>query len=165
MENASKALLIAGEVFVGIIVLSMFVYAFQKIYTFAESYQNRAERQKIIAFNTQYTKYITNTGTEITYIYSEDVVTLTEQVTNWNKTTAIDSEKIELNIYAKNNSIIYSTENRNNEFNRKTFLVDYKLNGDPNQNNKEYKFSCKVEENSDSGRVKKITVQIQGVRD
>ena len=35
MENASKALLIAAEVLIGVIVLSIFAYVFQKVGTFA----------------------------------------------------------------------------------------------------------------------------------
>lgn len=106
MENASKALLIAGEVLIGLIVLSIFAFAFEKAYEFAESYQDRSAQQKIVAFNTQYTKY--NTGSR-KHIYSEDVVTLTEQVLNWNQTTVIDSEKIRLNILDERGGLIYST--------------------------------------------------------
>lgn len=95
MENASKALLIAGEVLIGVIVLSIFAYTFQRVGSFVETYQERTEHRKTIEFNTQYTKYATGSGK---YIYAEDVVTLTEQVLNWNNTTVIDSEKIELNI-------------------------------------------------------------------
>lgn len=164
MENASKALLIAGEVLIGVIVLSIFAYVFQKVGTFAENYQNNAEQKKIVAFNTQYTKYATGTGK---YIYSEDVVTLTEQVLNWDQTTVIDSEKIRLNILDERGGLIYSTQTQETyKFDRTTFLDDYKLRGTPsNAGLKEYKFSCDVGINSSSGRVNEIIIQIQGERD
>ncbi len=164
MENASKALLIAGEVLIGIIVLSIFAYTFQRVFTLVETYQERSEHQKVVEFNTQYTKYATGTNK---YIYSENIVTLTEQVLNWNKATVIDDEKIELNILDERGGTIYSTQKQNiDKFNRATFLDDYKLRGDPTHaNEKEYKFSCQVEINSTSGRVDKITIQIQGLRD
>ncbi len=156
MENASKALLIAGEVLIGLIVLSIFAFAFQKAYEFAETIQDRATQQKIVAFNTQYTKYATGTSR---YIYSEDVVTLIEQVINWNNTTAIDSEKIELRVEDETGHEIYST------YNRTEFLDEYKLRGDPSHaEEKEFRFSCNVEVNSSSGRVDKITIQRRGVR-
>lgn len=163
MENASKALLIAAEVLIGVIVLSIFAYVFQKVGSFAESYQNNAEQKKIVAFNTQYIKYVTGTGK---YIYSEDVVTLTEQVLNWNQTTVIDSEKIRLIILDERGGLLYSTQTQiNYKFDRTTFLDDYKLRGDPSHaNEKEYKFSCDVGINSSSGRVDEITIQIQGIR-
>ena len=122
MENASKALLIAGEVLIGVLILSIFAYAFQRIFIFADNYQSIKEHQKIVAFNTQYTKYATNTGDGATYIYSEDVVTLTEQVLNWNKITVNDNEKIELHILDKSGGKIYSTEKLIPEFNRENFL-------------------------------------------
>lgn len=165
MENASKALLIAGEVLIGIIILSIFVYVFDRMQAFSESYQDNSERQKIIVFNTQYTKYMTQTGSETTYIYAEDVVTLVEQVVNWNKMTAIDSEKIELDILDISGGIIYSTQTALPEFVRSEFLTQYKLTGDPSQQNKEYKFSCSVELNNTSGRVNRVVIQIRGVRD
>ncbi len=166
MENASKALLMAGEIFIGVIVLSIFAYVFQRVYIFAEDYQYRNELQKIAAFNTQYTKYATNTGSEATYIYAEDVVTLTEKVLDWNEITAIDSEKIELYILDKNGGVIYSTQTVIPNFDKENFLDTYKLRGDPTQAVKrEYKFSCLVEVNNVSGRVNKITTQIKGERD
>ncbi len=157
MENASKALLIAGEVLIGLIVLSIFAFAFQKAYEFAETIQDRSTQQKIVAFNTQYTKYATGTNR---YIYSEDVVTLIEQVINWNKTTAIDSEKIELFVKDETGNVLYST------YNRTEFLEQYKLRGDPSHaEEKEFRFSCNVEMNSSSGRVNKITIQRRGERE
>ena len=156
MENASKALLIAGEVLIGLIVLSIFAFAFQKAYEFAETIQDRKKKKKIVAFNTQYTKYATGTNR---YIYSEDVVTLTEQVINWNNTTAIDSEKIVLSVQDETGELLYST------YNRTEFLDEYKLRGDPSHaEEKEFRFSCNVEVNSSSGRVDKITIQRRGVR-
>lgn len=164
MENASKALLIAGEVLIGVIVLSIFAFAFQKAYEFAESFQDKSTQQKIVAFNTQYTKYAT--GTEKS-IYSEDVVTLTEQVLNWNQTTVIDSERIQLNILDERGGPIYSTQTQaTDKFDRTTFLDDYKLRGTPsNAGLKEYKFSCDVGISSSSGRVNAITIKIEGTRD
>ena len=129
----------------------MLAYAFQKVYTFADNYQSTKEHEKIVAFNTQYTKYATNTGNGATYIYSEDIVTLTEQVLNWNKITANDNEKIELHILDKSGGIIYSTQKESIKFERETFLDTYKLRGDPTQALvKEYKFSCSVELDSGS---------------
>lgn len=164
-ENVSKALVMAGEMLIGLIILSIFAYTFQRIYTFAQNYQDTKERQRIIAFNTQFTKYQTRTGDDPTYIYAEDVVTLTEQVIDWNKQATDDSEIIQLNILDRAGGIIYSTQKASSEFERTNFLVTYKLKGDDTQGNKEYKFSCSAEMDTSSGRVKRLTMQIQGVKD
>lgn len=166
MENASKALLMAGEVLIAVIILSILAYTFQKMSAFAENYQDTKDHQKIVAFNTQYIKYATGTEEENKYIYSEDVVTLTEKVLNWNTITADDNEKIQLYILDKSGGKIYSSETLIPEFNRENFLDTYKLRGNPtNAMMKEYKFSCKIETNTNSGRVSGIIIQIQGERD
>ena len=58
MENASKALLMAGGVLIGILVLSLAVYLYA---SFSQTYvevNERNETQKVIKFNNQFTKYI-----------------------------------------------------------------------------------------------------------
>ena len=143
MENASKALLIAGEVLIALIVLSILTYVFDRVYALAEGYQSNVELQKIVAFNTEYTKYATKTDS---YIYAEDVVTLAEKVINWNNIAGSDSDKIGLEIL---DNPIYSEDS----FNRKTFLSKYKLE-------EENKFSCQVSLSDKSGRVNQIIIQI-----
>lgn len=166
MENASKALLMAGEALIGVLLLTILAFTFQRIYTFAEDYQSKNNKQKMVVFNTQFTKYATNTGSEPTYIYTEDVVTLTERVLNWNKITADSNEKIVLYILDKDKGEMYSTENVITEFNREVFLDTYKLRGDPTKAEmKEYKFSCEIGVNQSSGRVNQVIIQIQGERD
>ncbi len=58
MENATKALLMAGGVLIGILVLSLAVYLYA---SFSHTYEQVNERnlsKKVINFNTQFTKYI-----------------------------------------------------------------------------------------------------------
>ncbi|MBO6244393.1 MAG: hypothetical protein J6O41_07550, partial [Clostridia bacterium] len=69
MENATNALLMAGGILIGILILSLAVYLYMSFG--AEARENYAliEQQQIVKFNTQFTKYA---GSENLTIY--DVV-------------------------------------------------------------------------------------------
>lgn len=57
MENASKALIMAGAVLIGIILLSLLVYAFRTSGNFASKYDDKLEQGVITKFNEQFTSY------------------------------------------------------------------------------------------------------------
>lgn len=57
MENASKALVIAGSILIGIIVISIFYYAFGKIGYFVGETQENSVQKEIEAFNTSFEAY------------------------------------------------------------------------------------------------------------
>lgn len=154
MENASKALLMAGEILIGIIIISIFAWIFGKTQEFAEGYNENMNKQKIVAFNNQYTQYITNnTDTDATYIYAEDVVTIANQARDWNETTPNEDEKITVMIIMEDRIIVATT----GTFNEGEFLEEYKLRDTPEK--PEYKFSCEVELNEKTGRVSRVTIE------
>lgn len=57
MENASKALVIAGSILIGIIVISIFYYAFGRIGYFVGETQENSVQKEIEAFNTSFEAY------------------------------------------------------------------------------------------------------------
>lgn len=61
---------------------------------------------------------------------------------------------------------LYSTNMQTiNQFNRATFLEEYKLRGDPSHaNEKEYRFRCMVEIDGTTNRVTRITIRRSGER-
>ena len=83
-ENASKALLLAAEVLIGVIIFSIFAYVFERANLFAEHYKEISDKQSIVEFNAQFISYVTN-NSDMKYIYAEDVVTLANQAINWNE--------------------------------------------------------------------------------
>jgi len=54
MENASKALIIAGEVLIGVMILSVAVYVFQMFAGYSEERYKEIEDRQIAAFNSQF---------------------------------------------------------------------------------------------------------------
>lgn len=157
MENASKALIMVGEVLIGVIILSILVFVFNKVSEFTIAYHEGVDRQKLVTFNAQYTKYITNNTTNnATYIYAEEVVTIVNQAINWNKTTPNDNEKIEVFIYKENGAEEYNINN----FVGIDFLNMYKLRDSPH--NQEHQFSCEVEISETTGRVNMVKIRNKG---
>ena len=174
MENAAKALLIAGEVLIGIIVLGILSLVFRRAMLVRESYQERLEQQSATSFNIQFQQYLTyenvvvnDDGTRnenIKLLYSEDVVSLIKRVEDWNKDDGHDMitlkvilpNRAQINVGRK----ITDETGREIEFSEKDFLKKYKLEGNTNVTPaEEYKFTCEMKYNNENGRVNEINVK------
>ena len=70
MENASKALLMAGGVLIAIITIALLVRSFSSISMFQKAQLSEEEQAQLVAFNEQYTKYLKQ------YVYGTEVRTL-----------------------------------------------------------------------------------------
>lgn len=70
MENASKALLMAGSVLIAIIIIALLVRIFTNISSFQKTQLSEQEQEQLVAFNEQYTKYLGK------YVYGTEVRTL-----------------------------------------------------------------------------------------
>ena len=70
MENATKALLMAGGVLIAIIIISVLVVTFQKTGSVSKTYDKTIDQEEITKFNTNFTKYL---GQKITI---HEVVTI-----------------------------------------------------------------------------------------
>ena len=57
MENASKALLMAASVLVGILILSLIAYLYTVFGDYSSLIQARLEEKNITEFNTKFTQY------------------------------------------------------------------------------------------------------------
>lgn len=57
MENASKALIMAGGVLIGIVLFSILVYAFRYSGNFAKQYDDKLAQQDITKFNEQFLSF------------------------------------------------------------------------------------------------------------
>lgn len=80
MENASKALIMAGSILIGIIIVSTFVYVFRSSADFAQSYEKTASTVNITKFNDKFEQF--SDRTDIT-IY--EIVSLVNYAKNYNK--------------------------------------------------------------------------------
>ena len=79
MENASKALLIAGSILIAIIILAVLVRSFSTIGAFQNAQLSEEEQAQLLAFNEQYIKYLGQ------YVYGTEVLSLQNKYDNDHK--------------------------------------------------------------------------------
>lgn len=85
MENATKALLMAGGVLISIIIITLLVKTYGNIGAFQKEQISIEEAERIEAFNKEYTKY------EGQYVYGTEVITVINRSAN-------DESSVEVNI-------------------------------------------------------------------
>lgn len=100
MENASKALIMAGGVLIAIIIVSVIVLAFQRSGNVSADYSKSISREEISTFNANFTKYLDHDLTihQVVTIYNFAKNNNTKQVdcdTIYNATNIIEELKQE----------------------------------------------------------------------
>ena len=104
MENASKALLMAGGVLIAIIIISLLVKTFGSMGELQRQQVSAEEVEKIEAFNKEYTKYLDQ------YVYGTEVITII------NKAASSESN---IDVYV--NNVIVGTSYITDDLKRKPF--------------------------------------------
>ena len=98
MENASKALLMAGGMLVALILISLVVYVFASPKAVQQEIATRQKEEEIIAFNNQYEAYNKKVMRGL------DIITLKNMAINNNKKN--EFEQVEIEIEIKNDTIV-----------------------------------------------------------
>lgn len=144
MENASKALIMAAGVLIGVLILSLAVYLFASFGTSSAQVHKQNEENQLNEFNTQFTSY---EGREEITIY--DVITVKNLADQNNRQYELDSST-NSNFYITvrlGNSSINNNKVKEEELIKKdTETLQEKL---PT-------YSCKVTISPVTGRVKEI---------
>ena len=74
MENASKALIIAGGILIAIIILTMFIMMFNRMTSIQKTQEEKTKMEQLAAFNAEYEAY------NKSQMYGADVITLKNKV-------------------------------------------------------------------------------------
>lgn len=128
MENASKALLMAAGVLIGLLVLSLAVYLFVSFGTTSAELHKQNEEHQIDQFNSQFTSYVGKDGITI-----YDVVTVANIATETN----IYYEFTKRNTLADGKDNYVSVKVMNTDltnYHNKTIEKGYKYSGSINYN-------------------------------
>ena len=78
MENASKALLIAGGILVSILVITVFIYMITRISEFRRSNEDLARIENVSEFNKRFTNY------QREKVYGYELISLANRVADYN---------------------------------------------------------------------------------
>lgn len=97
MENASKALIMAGSVLIALVVISFLVMFFDNLQSFKKTESNVEQIQKSEEFNKQYDVYARD-------VYGSEILSLANKINDYNKRIAEDDgyTKIELYVTIRN---------------------------------------------------------------
>ena len=79
MENASKALIIAGSVLISLLVISLLVFGYTNLKKYMEANQTVEASEQVSEFNKQYDVYYRNN------IYGSELLSLTNKIVDYNK--------------------------------------------------------------------------------
>ncbi len=155
MENASKALIMAAGVLIGVMILTLWVYLFLSFGAQSEDIYNKMEEQQLVEYNAQYTLY---SGRNDVTIY--DIISVANLAYENNKKyldyTNFDSEYQVMVMF--NGKDIASTTLTD----RNRLLQDYlEAAGNVDSNGVTTKFTGVINENDyhENGRIKKISFQ------
>ena len=164
MENATKALIIAGSILISVIVISLLMMTFGKIGTFQKNQRTEEEAEQIEEFNKDYTKY------DGQYVYGTEVITIINKTLDYKEKQGVD---IQVNITVvepypykiKDKEYTTKSINLKNESDVYTF-IDFTRNNtnanteDDSSDIKNRAFKCtKIEQNPETGKVNYIEFQ------
>lgn len=153
MENASKALLMAASVLIGILIISLAIYLFVSFGSTSAEVHKQNEVQQIAQFNSRFTSYEQKTCT----IY--DVVTLANLATENNiyyelTSRQRNSKNVNYITVKLDNLLIegnYEDSDKNEEYNRYLEKELKEL-----EDGKEKKYKCKTEISEITQRVYQV---------
>lgn len=157
MENASKALLMAAGVLIGVLILSLAVYLFANFGTASAEIHKQKDMNEINKFNTQFTSY---EGKECTI---HDIVSVADLAinnnTNYSLTSAANNNYyiIVAIIGGKNGGAAIRQELQKYLLNNSTGKIDMEKVNELVGSNNTNKYSCNVDINSNTKRVQKVT--------
>lgn len=120
MENASKALIIAGGMLIALLIIASLVLMFNQIGGYERAQTTGTKNAQLAQFNLDFEKYVDESG-----IKGADVISLVNKIVDYNKKSGkagtknavVDyDKKITLNINLKDMS--------NNVFTQKNYIID-----------------------------------------
>ena len=144
MENASKALLMAAEVLIAMMIVSLGVYVFYTYSQTSREIHDKKAEQQLVEFNAKYTKYVDQTTLTI-----YDVRTIANYAKK-DTENLVDSEKIEVMFEGSN--VVNKTET---EWDAQ---IQSQVGDIRNGNTELRKYKCIEPEYTENGRVKKIKI-------
>lgn len=116
MENATKALLIAGGVLIAIIIITMFLLMFNNLANIKKEQEDQTKLEQLTAFNNEFEAYNKKV------MYGVDVITLINKATENNKKYA-DSEDYKIKVILDGKEITSSTDLVNDEDKKKSIYT------------------------------------------
>ncbi len=156
MENASKALLIAGGVLMALLIIGTLVYSYRSVGEYFAESENIKLTEQLSAFNNQYESYHRNLlrGTEVISVINKAIDNNNRYSDEPNYNVQIEFEMVEKLVYKKDGTTSTGVNFEVGKRYNLTSFTQIKQNTDAFTDFKRRIFDCKyVGYNSDTGRV------------
>jgi len=124
MENASKALLIAGGILLVMLIIGLLFFSWSKFSEFYSKNDELAEIEDLSKFNLQFTNY------QRKKVYGYELISLANKVADYNMRYSTEGKndekynKIQMNINLSNNQKQFSKDDNLYLFKSNTFTID-----------------------------------------
>lgn len=149
MENASKALILMAEVLIGVLLLTLMIYTFNRMGAFSAEIDSNISEETLHEFNVRFEVF--NKRKDLT---AQDVITLGNLAKDYNKTQEGEADKwkiqviIESGVDSKYRNVHTLTEDLIYEFIKK-YMIDSRFN-----------FECtSVQYNNQTKKVNKVILK------
>lgn len=141
MENATKALLIAAEVLIALMIISLAIYLVTGAKSLPEAYGNNMSAQEISKFNLEFTKYIKQEDGIGEYVTPQDVISIMKLKKEY------EEKGIEIDV---------KVDNKSDELNESEFLKENL----PDSTGNYVKYIIEdIDYNSQNGKIEKIELK------
>lgn len=155
MENASKALIYAGEILVGVLLLTLMVFLFQSLGAFSDTVDKNIETKNINEFNAPLEKY-----RERKDITAHDIITMGNYAKQYNE--KMQSERLKVIVQGVESKFI-NAHKFNEEQKQYEFIEKYstKLENAQTGERKIIYFECtQMTYDEETGRINEIRLKI-----
>lgn len=149
MENASKALIIAAEVLIGVLLLTLAVYLFNQTAGFSKTIDDNIEMKNIAEFNVQFTTYEKKNN-----LTAQDVITLGNLARDYNKTEEGQNANRQIKVLVQDVESSYQIAHNLTDEKTYEFIQKYSME-------KQATFTCtKIVVEKTTGRVNRIEIKL-----
>ena len=160
MENASKALLIAGGILLAILILSALVFMFSSVRNFSESQEEKTLAEQTAKFNAEYDVY------NKSVMYGTDVISVINKAIDYNLRNSESTINIVLDLSAyeftslpENRTIINKKYNVNEKQDSKELQNFFNSNSNDLSEFKFKIFKCTGVIYDETGRISTMTFE------
>ena len=151
MENASKALIIAAEVLLGVILLTLMVFMFRAMGAFSDAVDKNIETKNVNEFNAPLEKYRGRTD-----ITAPDIITMGNYAKQYNEKMGTTKLTVNAKIGSKTISVHQLDDSNEEQY---EFINNYSTDTTNGESKIVYYKCTQMTYDEETGRINKITLE------
>lgn len=118
MENASKALIMAGSVLIALLIIGALLLMFNNVSTYEQSNMQNIKEAQVVEFNNQFTTYIRND------VRGNELYSLLNRVVDYNKRKTIEGDAGAIEIGYSPMKVEFSLKSKDGKKDKRNLTMD-----------------------------------------